>query len=66
MISVKTQMLKQKIYAKGYSLSEFSKLCGKTKSSIGNVLKRGSISANFAKVVCDTLCVKFEDIFLAS
>lgn len=64
MIKVKSEVLKKAIITQGFSLGEFTKICGTSKSSISNVLKRETISAKFANKICSCLNADFEEFFL--
>ena len=66
MIKVKSEELKKAIFTQGFSLSGFARECGKSKSSINNVLKRKTISAEFANKICKTLNTAFENFFLVT
>lgn len=66
MIKVKSKELKSAIISSGYSLSKFAKMCGRSKSSINNILKRESVSAAFANKICCLLQEDFNKFFLIS
>ena len=41
-------------------------MCGKSKTSIYNVLKRKKISPEYANIICKFLDAKFSDFFILS
>ena len=63
MIIVDVEKLKKEIYQQGLSLSKFAHKCNKSKSSMYNVIKRKSISAQYATTICDKLQQDFDYFF---
>lgn len=66
MVVVKDDALEKSIISAGYNLSQFAKKCGKSKTSIYNVLKRKKVSPEYASTICDVLNADFDDFFILS
>lgn len=63
MIKVDVHALKLAIYCQGMNFNSLAKKLGRSKSSFNNIVKRKSISADFAKQICDELKVNFDALF---
>jgi len=54
------------IIKKGYSLSEFSKIIGKSRGYINTIINRGSLEAKTAKLIIKKLETEFDEIFFVN